>query len=70
LIESQTQAARPKFKATSFSFNDFQIEGEAAFEDPYDLHSEYRSLKRDDPRLQGLLSQVAVSPSHKRKNPA
>jgi serine/threonine protein kinase len=45
----------PEFKPTSFSFNNFQIEGEATFEHPDDLYKEYRSIKRDDPRLQGLL---------------
>lgn len=38
----------PEFKLTSFSFNNFQIEGEATFEHPDELYKEYRSIKRDE----------------------
>lgn len=45
----------PEFKPTSFSFNNFQIEGEALFAHPDGVYKEYRALKQDDRRLQALL---------------
>ncbi len=45
----------PEFKPASFSFNNFQIEGEALFAHPDGVYKEYRALKQDDRRLQALL---------------
>jgi serine/threonine protein kinase len=45
----------PEFKPTGFSFNNFQIDGEAIFAHPDGVYKEYRALKQDDRRLQALL---------------
>jgi serine/threonine protein kinase len=45
----------PEFKPTIFSFNNFQIDGDAIFAHPDGLYREYRALKQDDIRLQALL---------------
>ena len=45
----------PEFKPTSFSFMNFQIEGDVIFPHPSGLYREYRSVKKDDPRHQALL---------------
>lgn len=43
------------FKASGFSFNNFQIDGEATFLHPEGLYKEYKSVKRDDRRHEALL---------------
>jgi hypothetical protein len=43
------------FKASGFSFNNFQIDGEATFLHPDGLYKEYKSVKRDDRRHEALL---------------
>jgi len=43
------------FKASGFSFNNFQIDGEATFQHPDGLYKEYKSVKRDDRRHEALL---------------
>ena len=43
------------FKASGFSFNNFQIDGEATFLHPDGLYKEYKSIKRDDRRHEALL---------------
>jgi len=45
----------PLFKATAFSFNNYQIVGNVTFPHPDGLYKEYRAVKRDDPRYQALL---------------
>jgi serine/threonine protein kinase len=45
----------PEFKPTTFSFNNFQIEGDALFAHPDGVYKEYRALKQDDRRIQALL---------------
>lgn len=43
------------FKPSGFSFNNFQIVGEATFPHPDGLYKEYRSVKKDDRRHEALL---------------
>lgn len=43
------------FKPSGFSFNNFQIVGEATFPHPDDLYKEYKSVKKDDHRHEALL---------------
>jgi len=43
------------FKASGFSFNNFQIVGEATFPHPDGLYKEYKSVKKDDHRHEALL---------------
>ena len=43
------------FKPSSFSFNNFQIVGEATFPHPEGLYKEYKSVKKDDQRHEALL---------------
>ncbi|HHR4294375.1 TPA: protein kinase domain-containing protein, partial [Salmonella enterica] len=43
------------FKPSSFSFNNFQIVGEATFPHPDGLYKEYKSVKKDDQRHEALL---------------
>lgn len=43
------------FKPSGFSFNNFQIVGEATFPHPDGLYKEYKSVKKDDHRHEALL---------------
>jgi serine/threonine protein kinase len=43
------------FKPSGFSFNNFQIMGEATFPHPDGLYKEYKSVKKDDHRHEALL---------------
>ncbi|MGE8158984.1 AAA domain-containing protein [Paraburkholderia sp. NPDC080076] len=43
------------FKPSGFSFNNFQIVGEATFPHPDGLYTEYKSVKKDDHRHEALL---------------
>lgn len=51
-----TQFFRGKdFKPSGFSFNNFQIVGDATFPHPDGLYKEYKSVKKDDHRHEALL---------------
>lgn len=55
-ITAFTQFFRGKdFKPSGFSFNNFQIIGEATFPHPGGLYKEYKSVKKDDKRHEALL---------------
>ncbi|MFB9158586.1 NERD domain-containing protein kinase family protein [Chromobacterium violaceum] len=55
-IPQFTQFFRGKdFKASEFSFNNFQIVGEATFPHPNKLYQEYKAVKKDDQRHEALL---------------
>lgn len=55
-ITTFTQFFRGKdFKPSGFSFNNFQIIGEATFPHPGGLYKEYKSVKKDDKRHEALL---------------
>lgn len=43
------------FKPSGFSFNNFQIVGEATFPHPEGLYKEYKAVKKDDHRHEALL---------------
>ncbi|WP_422565599.1 hypothetical protein [Ideonella sp.] len=43
------------FRPSGFSFNNFQIIGEATFPHPEGLYKEYKSVKKDDQRHEALL---------------
>lgn len=43
------------FRPSGFSFNNFQIVGEATFPHPEGLYKEYKSVKKDDQRHEALL---------------
>jgi serine/threonine protein kinase len=45
----------PEFRPTTFSFQNFQIDGDVVFPHPDGLYKEYKSVKRDDVRHQALL---------------
>jgi Nuclease-related domain len=45
----------PQFKPATFSYMNFQIDGDATFCHPDGLYKEYRAMKKDDARHQGLL---------------
>jgi serine/threonine protein kinase len=44
-----------QFKATVFSYMNFQIDGDVIFPHPDGLYKEYRAVKKDDARIQALL---------------
>lgn len=55
-IPQFTQFFRGKdFKASGFSFNNFQIVGDATFPHPNELYQEYKAVKKDDQRHEALL---------------
>ncbi len=55
-LQAFTQFFRGRdFKPSGFSFNNFQIMGEATFQHPKGLYKEYKSVKKDDQRHEALL---------------
>ncbi|PBJ10758.1 AAA domain-containing protein [Pseudomonas sp. ACN5] len=55
-VQTFTSFFRGKdFKPSGFSFNNFQIVGEASFPHPDGLYKEYKSVKKDDHRHEALL---------------
>lgn len=45
----------PEFRPTTFSFQNFEIMGDAVFDHPEHLYKEYQAVKKDDKRRQALL---------------